>query len=90
MQMNPVNICPKTTEEVHKSSRMLNCSKDEYGNNQYLCLPNVEKTSLVEFCHTGTMGLQPDGMKLTLFYGGKTFCRYIFQSTYRYTDFSHR
>lgn len=65
--MNPVNICPKTTEEVHKSSRKLNCSKDEYGNNQYLCLPNVEKTSLVEFCHTGTMGLQPDGIKLTLF-----------------------
>nr|XP_022295197.1 uncharacterized protein LOC111105290 isoform X2 [Crassostrea virginica] len=63
MQMNLVNICPKTIKEIHKSSRKLNCSKDEYGNNQYLCLPNVEKTSLVEFCHTGTMGLQPDDLK---------------------------
>nr|XP_022295196.1 uncharacterized protein LOC111105290 isoform X1 [Crassostrea virginica] len=70
MQMNLVNICPKTIKEIHKSSRKLNCSKDEYGNNQYLCLPNVEKTSLVEFCHTGTMGLQPDGMCLEVSNGG--------------------
>lgn len=27
-----------------------------------MCLPNVEKTSLVEFCHDGIMGIQEEGI----------------------------
>lgn len=60
--MGDVDTCPKNLTEVIKASRRLGCGKDEYGNNQYMCLPNVEKTSLIEFCFQGIMGLQPKGM----------------------------
>nr|XP_022290155.1 uncharacterized protein LOC111101829 [Crassostrea virginica] len=56
-----VLVCPKTQEEVKHASNRLGCGNDQYGNNQYMCLPNVEKTSLVEFCHDGIMGIQEEG-----------------------------
>lgn len=55
--MSSVAVCPKTLEELMKAANILGCGNDPYGNNQYLCLPNVDKTSLVEFCYGNLMGM---------------------------------
>lgn len=62
--MARVDVCPKILTKVIEASRMLGCGNDTYGNNQYLCLPNVNKTSLVEFCYDGLMGLQEKGIRI--------------------------
>lgn len=56
-----VDKCPGSKEEINEASIRLKCGNDEYGNNQYLCVPNAEKTSLVEFCYSGLMGWQKKG-----------------------------
>lgn len=56
-----VNSCPTTLSEVIKASQRLGCGRDIYGNNQYICVPNTEKTSLVEFCYNGIMGIVQRG-----------------------------
>lgn len=56
-----VNVCPKTEDDVIQASKRLGCGNDIYGNNQYLCVPNREKTSLVEFCFEGLMGIVEKG-----------------------------
>ena len=56
------DICPQTLKEVKEASQRLGCGKDQYGTNQYMCLPNVEKTSLIEFCHDGVMGIKESGL----------------------------
>ncbi|XP_062618986.1 uncharacterized protein LOC134280561 isoform X2 [Saccostrea cucullata] len=50
-------LCPRNLTEVHLASLRLGCSRDKYGNDQYLCLPNTKKTALVELCHNGIMGM---------------------------------
>lgn len=60
-EMTLVNECPKNENETIQASKKLNCGLDEFDNNQYLCLPHVNKTSLVEFCFNGTMGIQEKG-----------------------------
>ena len=65
--MARVDVCPKNLTKVIEASRMLGCGNDTYGNNQYLCLPNVNKTSLVEFCYDGLMGLQEKGIHIIFF-----------------------
>lgn len=57
-----VSECPKNKTEISKASKRLNCGNDSYGNNQYICLPNEEKTSLVELCFDGIIGLNERGM----------------------------
>lgn len=44
-----------------QASKRLRCGDDIYGNNQYLCLPNKNKTSLVEICFQGVMGIVEKG-----------------------------
>lgn len=56
-----VNVCPKTELDVIQASKRLGCGNDTYGNNQYMCVPNKEKTSLVEFCFQGVMGIAEKG-----------------------------
>lgn len=56
-----VNDCPKIEQDVIQASKRLGCGNDIYGNNQYLCLPNKNKTSLVEFCFQGFMGIVEKG-----------------------------
>lgn len=56
------NVCPKNEHDVSQASKRLGCSNDTFGNNQYMCLPNKNKTSLVEFCFQGTMGMVEKGM----------------------------
>ena len=62
--MFTVDACPKNLEDVENASKRLACGKDFYGNNQYMCLPNEEKTSLIEFCEMGYMGIVPKGKYL--------------------------
>lgn len=45
-----------------EASKRLECGNDTFGNNQYLCLPNKNKTSLIEFCFDGVMGIHEEGM----------------------------
>lgn len=61
-----VNVCPKTELDVIQASKRLGCGNDTYGNNQYMCVPNKEKTSLVEFCSQGVMGIREKGNCLEL------------------------
>lgn len=56
-----VNECPKNETEVIMSSKRLKCGTDKYGNNQYICVPNKEKSSLVELCYDGIIGPQENG-----------------------------
>lgn len=56
-----VNLCPKNEHDVIQASNRLGCGNDRYGNNQYLCLPNKDKSSLVEFCFQGVMGIVEKG-----------------------------
>lgn len=59
--MTSVGVCPKNRAETYTASERLNCGTDKYGTNQYMCVPNKEKTSLVEFCYGGVMELQNSG-----------------------------
>lgn len=56
-----VSECPKNKTEVAKASQKIGCGVDKYGNIQFLCLPNKEKTSLVELCIDRVMGIQDKG-----------------------------
>lgn len=56
-----VNVCPKNEHDVIQASTRLGCGNDRYGNNQYMCLPNKDKSSLVEFCFQGVMGIVEKG-----------------------------
>lgn len=56
-----IKACPDNQNEVIEASRKLGCGYDKYGNNQYLCLPNEEKTSLIEVCSDGVMGIRDKG-----------------------------
>lgn len=57
-----VDVCPENEHDVLGASRRLGCGNDIYGHNQYMCIPNKEKTSLVEFCFQGVMGIVEKGM----------------------------
>lgn len=59
--MFAVNKCPDTFKEVEEASKRIGCGKDMFGKNQYMCLPDVDKTSLYEFCHGGIMGIKEKG-----------------------------
>lgn len=52
-----VNNCPTNLAEIAKASKRLGCKNDTYGNNQYLCVPDLDKTSMQEFCFDGIMGI---------------------------------
>lgn len=56
-----VNYCPTTMSEIENASKRLGCGRDLYGNDQYICVPNEKKTSLVEFCFDGIMGIVQRG-----------------------------
>ena len=60
--MARVDTCPTNLTQVIESSTRLGCDKDEYGNDQYICLPTVNMSSLVEFCYNGIMGYHEKGI----------------------------
>ena len=67
--MARVSACPKSKTDVKKAGEKNGCGKDKYGNNQYMCLPNEEKTSLVEFCYDRVMGIEYQGNNFYTFVG---------------------
>lgn len=62
LSMKYVDKCPRNQTEVDEAAARLGCGTDKYGNNQYICLPNTEKTSLVEICYDEIMGIIEKGM----------------------------
>ena len=60
-KMARVDVCPENLTTITKASKKLGCDKDEYGNDQYICLPTVDMSSLVEFCYNGIMGYNKKG-----------------------------
>lgn len=56
-----VSSCPRTEDEFFKASTRLGCGNDINGHNQYICIPNEEKTSLVELCYNEGMGVREKG-----------------------------
>ena len=76
--MARVEACPKNLTKVIEASKRLGCKNDKYGNNQYICLPNVDNTSLVEFCYGGIMGFQKKGIFYILISGSDTLTKLIF------------
>ncbi|XP_062574186.1 uncharacterized protein LOC134236023, partial [Saccostrea cucullata] len=69
-----VDSCPQNLTEAINASTRLGCGRDKYGNDQYICLPNIEKSGLVELCHDGIMGIIQRGYCL------ETTERKLFQS----------
>lgn len=61
--MSFVDNCPPNPAEIEIASKKLKCVNDIYGNNQYICVPNFNKTSLVEFCFDGVMGIHKKSKK---------------------------
>lgn len=61
--MSFVDNCPSNPAEIEIASKRLKCMNDIYGNNQYICVPNFDKTSLVEFCFDGVMGIHKKSKK---------------------------
>lgn len=53
--------CPTNLTDKILASRRLGCRKDIYGNDLYICAPNELKTSLVEICNDGIMGIVEEG-----------------------------
>lgn len=58
--------CPKNKTEVYEASKGIGCGVDDYGNNRYMCLPNEKKSSLVEFCFNGVMGIEEKGKQIEI------------------------
>lgn len=57
-----VSSCPRTEAEFFKASQRIGCGNDINGHNQYICIPNEEKTSLVELCYNEVMGVRVKGI----------------------------
>ena len=68
-----MDVCPDDFISKTKASKRLGCGVDEYGNDQYICLPKVDMSSLVEFCYDGIMGYHEKGMVNMTFYFSQSF-----------------
>ena len=71
--MARVDVCPENLTTITKASERLGCDKDEYGNDQYICLQTVDMSSLVEVCYDGIMGYQEKGILSHLFLVSNVF-----------------
>lgn len=67
--MSLVSSCPRTEAEFSKASERIGCGIDTNGHDLYICIPNEEKTSLVEFCHNEVMGAKEKGHCLEASFG---------------------
>lgn len=65
--MAHVTQCPTDASAKHLASTRLGCGSDTYGNDQYICAPNEAKTSLVELCNNGIMGIIDEGKPLNYY-----------------------
>lgn len=59
--MGVVDVCPRRQIDITTASKKLGCKNDTYGNNKYMCVPKDDKSSLVEICYDGNMGIEEPG-----------------------------
>ncbi|XP_062573738.1 uncharacterized protein LOC134235622 [Saccostrea cucullata] len=52
-----VDSCPTNEKEFITGATRLNCGVDQYGRNQYTCVPNEDRSALIEFCYSKIVGL---------------------------------
>ncbi|XP_062577819.1 uncharacterized protein LOC134239672 [Saccostrea cucullata] len=65
--VHEVNSCPKNRSEWYTAGARLNCSYDGNNTLQYLCIPNKNITTLLEFCYDRIMGFNEKGNCLLLY-----------------------
>ncbi|XP_061193202.1 uncharacterized protein LOC133201412 [Saccostrea echinata] len=56
-----VDSCPTSETEFIRAATRLNCGVDEYGRSQYTCVPNEDRSALVEFCYSKIVGFYQKG-----------------------------
>lgn len=56
-----VNACPTTKAEVNIAAKRNGCRNGTNGRSSYMCIPNKEKTTLVEFCYNENIGIHEKG-----------------------------
>lgn len=82
-----VSSCPKTEEEFFQASKRFGCGSDTRGHNTYICIPNQDKTSLVELCYNEGMGIREKGIRLKMecwmFYPNKSYTSLLLNKCYR-------
>ncbi|XP_062603879.1 uncharacterized protein LOC134265676 [Saccostrea cucullata] len=61
-----VDSCPSTLDSRNSAAERLNCSLYENKNPSYFCVPNQDKTALLEFCYGEFFGLVQNGHCLYL------------------------
>lgn len=59
--MASVNACPTTKAEVNIAAKRNGCRNGTNGRSSYMCIPNKEKTTLVEFCYNENIGIHEKG-----------------------------
>ncbi|XP_062590495.1 uncharacterized protein LOC134252075 [Saccostrea cucullata] len=67
---NIVDSCPGNKTEFTDSATRLGCGVDVYGRSQYVCVPNHQRSSLVEFCYKSTTGLFERGNCIEVYESG--------------------
>ena len=65
-----VSKCPQSLTERNDASKRLGCGRDMFNRSQYMCIPNNETTSLVEYCFNGIMGIKEKGLN--------TICKHLY------------
>lgn len=66
--MNVVQSCPKTEEEIGKARARMACGHDSNRRDRYMCIPDKDLKSLKEFCLLEIMGLQEEGINFFYMY----------------------
>ncbi|XP_062600546.1 uncharacterized protein LOC134262170 [Saccostrea cucullata] len=65
-----VDSCPGNKTEYTASATRLGCGVDENGRSQYVCVPNHQRSSLVEFCYKSTVGFYEKGNCIEVYESG--------------------
>ncbi|XP_062570400.1 uncharacterized protein LOC134232454 isoform X2 [Saccostrea cucullata] len=65
-----VDSCPGNKTEYTTSATRLGCGVDENGRSQYVCVPNHQRSSLVEFCYKSTVGFYEKGNCIEVYESG--------------------
>ncbi|XP_062599445.1 uncharacterized protein LOC134260939 [Saccostrea cucullata] len=65
-----VYSCPRNETEFLASATRLSCDVDGNGRYRYVCVPNNERSAIVEFCYNYTSGLYEKGNCLIVYENG--------------------
>ncbi|XP_062586165.1 uncharacterized protein LOC134247788 [Saccostrea cucullata] len=65
-----MDSCPGNKTEYTTSVTRLGCGVDENGRSQYFCVPNHQRSSLVEFCYNSTVPFYEKGNCIEVYESG--------------------